>query len=150
MPCTLLSNADVTGKLVARHPILAVGNHPNCHHPLIQTERGVLENCPHLEAELLLAAVALPNLPSLDKGVSLGGATGARDYAIGKSKIEGVLESTVGIGEEDDCLLKCMRGLHIENVPFFFTCVRYVISEIVYGAAGVARNPARRSQRRIA
>lgn len=128
VPCTLLSDTDVAGKFVAGYPVLAVRNHPNCHHPFIQTQRGVLEDRAHLQAELLLAPIALPDTASLDESALLRPTTGASYHPIREPQFKGVLKSTVGIGEEDDCLLKCMRGLHIENVPLFFTCVKYVIS----------------------
>ena len=129
-PCRLLCDADGAGKLVAGNPILAIGQHPDGHHPLVQSESRILEDGSHFQTELLLASVALPYAAGLDEGVLFGAATGTGDLPVPKPKVKGVLESAGRIGEEDDCFLKCMRGLHIENVPLFFTCVKYVISLI--------------------
>ena len=34
--------------------IAVTGNHPHCRKPLVQTERGVFEDCPDLDGELSL------------------------------------------------------------------------------------------------
>src|ERR1039457_4354975 len=66
-PCSFLGHADAAGNLVAGHAILAVGQHPCSHHPLVEDDRAVLEDRSNLEAELPLAAVALPDPARLHK-----------------------------------------------------------------------------------
>ena len=129
-PSGLLGNADVTSHLVAGYAISAIADHPDSHHPLIESKSGILENCSHLEAELLLAPIALPDAAGLDKSVTLRTAMGASYNTIREPQIERVLKSAVSIGEEDNRLLKCMRGLHIDKLPPFFACVKYIISDI--------------------
>ena len=98
-PSRLLGDSDGTGHFVAGNPILAIGEHPEGSHPLVETDRAILENRPYLEGELLLAGVAVPNLPGLDEGMLLPTAPGARDNPIRPTEVEGVLESPVRIGK---------------------------------------------------
>ena len=53
--------------LIAGDSVFAVADHPNCRHPLIKAHRGILENGPDFDSELLLAAIAEPQFPGLNK-----------------------------------------------------------------------------------
>jgi hypothetical protein len=60
-PCTLLSDAKVTGDLVAADAVLAVDQHPHGWKPLRERNRAVLEDRTNLDGELFTALLALPN-----------------------------------------------------------------------------------------
>jgi|ERR1017187_6180929 hypothetical protein len=62
-PCGLLGYADCPVKLPRANPIPVAANHPHCRKPLVQTERGILENGPDLDGELALG-VLVAALPS--------------------------------------------------------------------------------------
>jgi hypothetical protein len=50
-------------------PVLAVGDQPHGDEPLVERDRGVLEDRPDLDAELLLAGLALPEAACRQVGV---------------------------------------------------------------------------------
>ena len=68
-PRRLLPNVDSAVKFVAGNAVLAIANHPNCRHPLVERNRRVLEDRSKLHSELLLTAVAETNLLRLHKRV---------------------------------------------------------------------------------
>lgn len=48
-PCGLLGHAKSAVNLIGTDAILAIGNHPHSHEPLIQTDRRILEDGPGLD-----------------------------------------------------------------------------------------------------
>jgi hypothetical protein len=129
-PSRLLSDPNCLGHLVGADPVLAIGQHPEGHHPLVETDRGILENRPNLEGELLLAGVAVPDSPGLDEGMVLPTAPGAGNDPIRPTQVQSVLESTVRVGEENYRLLQCLRAVHDLNVRLKCLCVNYIITEV--------------------
>ena len=111
-PCRLLRHTDGAMEFVAGNTVLAVANHPDRHHPLIQPERAVLEDSSDFEAELLIAPVAHPDATGFDEGMLLGTAARASNFAVRKPKIQRVLESAVCVAEVNDSLLKSVRRFH--------------------------------------
>ena len=101
-PCALLCDPKGTGHFTGANAVFAVAENPVSAHPLIEAERGVFEDRSNLEAELLLASRAEPDLAGLDKGMLLRSAARAANYAVREPQIERVLESTVSVREVDD------------------------------------------------
>jgi hypothetical protein len=126
-PCTLLSDSESAGHLAGTNAVLAVAENPISAHPLVESERAVLEDRSNLEAELLLATSAEPNPAGLDEGVLLRPATRAANNTIREPQIERVLKGAERIAEVDDCVLQCVRGFHSSNLRSNSLCVKYVI-----------------------
>jgi hypothetical protein len=63
-PCGLLRDPDSATNFIRAYAVLAVGDHPDRHQPLIQAKRRVLENGSNLNRELsaLMRALTLPLL----------------------------------------------------------------------------------------
>jgi len=59
-PSSLLSDAQCTGKLARADAVFGVYNHPESGEPLIEAQCAVLEDCPDLHRELLIAFTAIP------------------------------------------------------------------------------------------
>jgi hypothetical protein len=127
-PSGLLSDAESASDLAGANAVLAVAENPVSAHPLIQSERGVFEDGPNLEAELLLASRAEPHAAGLNKGALLGTATRAANYTVRESQVERVLESTVSVREVDDGALQSVRGFHSSILGRIALCVKYVIT----------------------
>jgi hypothetical protein len=123
-------------EFVAGNAVLAVANHPDRRHPLVQTDGGILENCADFDGELLLAAIAEPELPRLHKRVGLRAATGARNLVIGPAKELRVVKRAVMVGEVSYCLEKSYRLFHfshlqsINRIALLDLCVKYIIARI--------------------
>lgn len=111
-PCRLLGNSQSAVDFHAAHTILTIHQHPESGHPLIESQRGVLENGSQLKSELLLAGVAEPDAASLDKRVLFGAATWTGHFTIRPAKALGVVESALRITEVNDCFLQCFRSVH--------------------------------------
>jgi len=116
-PCRLLSDAQTSVNFHAGHTILAVHQHPETNHPLIEPESGILENGSELEAELLLALIAEPEFPRLEKRMLGLPATWTNDVAVGPAKALGVLESPVRVSEVNDSFLESIRCVHEQTIP---------------------------------
>jgi len=111
-PRRLLSDAHVTGDLVAADTVLAVREHPRCSQPFVQTDRAVLEDRPNLDGELTLGvmATALPSAPIRVEANLWRSATRTR-HAVGPTSHRKVVNAVVGIREVDDCFLETFRFL---------------------------------------
>ena len=142
-PCRLLSDAECAGNFARADAVLAVAENPVSAHPLIEAQGGVLKDRSDLEGELLFAALAVPDLASLDEGVLLRTAARAANNTVREPQVERVLESTVSVREVDDCLLECVRGFHDSRIGRIALCVKYVIA-LVLGRCGVSRRRGRR------
>lgn len=112
-PRGLLGNADGLRQFVTGDAILAITDHPDCRHPLVQAKRGILKDRADFERELLLTAVAEPNPPRLDEGMFLRAAARASDLQIGPAELYSVAESTLGVREVNNCLLKSYGLFHL-------------------------------------
>src|SRR5580704_2828777 len=68
-PCRVLPDAESFAEFVAADAVLAVCQHPDRNHPLVESKRGIFHHGSDLDGELLLADVAEPQTASLDEGV---------------------------------------------------------------------------------
>jgi hypothetical protein len=121
-PCGLLSDAERTGHLIGRDPVLAVDHHPQGGQPLVQAERRVLEDRPDLDGELFFASLALPQAPSAEEGMLTGATTGA-GYPVGPAQVSDESKADIRIREEPDSLSQSLgkaglgvgHGVHEEE-----------------------------------
>ena len=65
----LLGDVQSARHLCAADSVLAVNDHPESRHPLVHTERGILEDTPDLDAELLFASFAEPHQARAQKRI---------------------------------------------------------------------------------
>jgi len=99
MPCGLLRDADIISQFVGTDAVLAVGNEPDAHHPLVHAERGILEDGSDLNSELLFATLAKPHVAGGNVGVLIVAAARACDDAIRPPEPHGPSVGAFGIGE---------------------------------------------------
>jgi hypothetical protein len=111
-PRRLLGNTKIAGQFVTGDAILAIRKHPNCRHPLIQPKRRILKDRFYFDGELLLAGIAEPDSPRLDKRMLLGSAPRAEDVAIRPAKFNRVVKCPLRIGKVNNRLLEGDRRLH--------------------------------------
>ena len=104
-PCRLLGNAQSAVNLHAGNAVLAIDQHPKARHPLVETDRRIFKDRIDLERKLLVAATAEPDAPRLDEVVLFRTATRAMNLAIRPAQANGVVESSLRIGEINDGLL---------------------------------------------
>jgi hypothetical protein len=123
-PCRLLRNPKRAVNLHAGDPVLAIAEHPESGHPLIQAERRILNDRAYLDGELLIAATAEPQLARLDEIVLGESAARTNDLAAGPAHFHGVLEGALRIGEVNNRFLQCLRRFHEKNIRRLFACVR--------------------------
>jgi len=83
--------------LIATNTVAAVYQHPGCRHPLIQPQGGILKDRVDLERELLLAAVAKPQLSCLNKRVLFGTASRTSYLAVRPAQVPGIFKRSVRI-----------------------------------------------------
>jgi hypothetical protein len=130
-PCRLLSDSKRTGDLAGANAVLAIAEHPESTHPLIETQRRILEDSADLKRELLLASLAEPHTPSGDEGMLLRPAPRAGNYTVRPAKVKRVLEATVRIAEVDDGVLECLGRVHVSKLRLQSLCVKYIFTLIV-------------------
>ncbi|HXC95596.1 MAG TPA: hypothetical protein VNU92_07835 [Edaphobacter sp.] len=111
-PSGFLGNSNSAVNLVGGNAVPTIGEHPQSAKPLIQTDRGILENRSDLDRELLLAGLAEPDFAGRYKAVFVGLATRARHLAIWPAKVLRILKAAVRIAEVDDGFLQCVRRFH--------------------------------------
>jgi hypothetical protein len=121
--------------LVTADSVFAIADHPDCRHPLVKAHRGILKNGAHFDGELLLAAVAKPQLTGLYERVAFGLATGARNLAVRPAKKLGIVKGTLIVCEVSYCLGKSYRLFHVydlstkNRIAQIVLCVKYVIAQ---------------------
>ena len=105
-PRALLSDADPPMNLVRTDTVLAIGNHPDGAEPLVQPQRGILENRPGLERELSARMMASA-LPTTVLGLELRIRAPAcrTDHSFRPATRHEILVATVRVGEVDDGFL---------------------------------------------
>jgi len=131
-PCRFLGNAKRAMKLHAGDTVLAIAEHPESSHPLVEGERRVLKDRPNLERELFVTATAEPN-PARFNEVILSRATAQTSYfAIWPAKFLGVFKATFRIGKVNDGLLQSLWRFHLgvrkTTVRQLFACVKYIFT----------------------
>jgi hypothetical protein len=106
-PTRLLGDLDGAGYFVRTDAVLAVRQHPHREQPLVQADRGVLENGSDLDAELRpgMPALALPDAPCGHKG-DIRTSAGRADYAVFPAPNAKEANAVINVGKIDDCFLK--------------------------------------------
>jgi hypothetical protein len=112
-PCRLLSHSKGAVKLPTANPVLAVDQHPNGSHPLIQSQGRVLEDRAYFDRKLLFTGVAEPDTPGLDEGMLLGMAPGTLYFAVRPAQLDRVIKRSVPVVEVNNRFLKRLRRFHL-------------------------------------
>jgi hypothetical protein len=114
-PSGLLADSGSTANLVTTYSVLTVPEHPHSQKPLIQRNRGVLEDCSYLDAELRLrmARSALPESSRSKERYFPRAASWANRYTVFPATLCKVTNAIVGISEANDCVLEsCWSACH--------------------------------------
>src|SRR5581483_12284147 len=117
--------------LCAADPVLAVADHPESGHPLIHTERGILEDRTDLDGELFLAALAEPHQAGAEKRVFGVSAARAGDCLSRPAEIDSVNEGPLWLCEVGNRLLEASWGFI--GVRHFFALSFYLMREYPKG-----------------
>lgn len=96
-----------------RNAVMRVGDLPNGRKPLVKAQTGVLEDRPHLERELLTAALALENLARGDERRTDLTAVRAHQLATVPAKVLYELEAPFLVREVSDGLNERLRRIHL-------------------------------------
>jgi len=120
VPSGLLGDAKSAVDFVAADAVLAVCDHPNGGKPLVQTERGILEDGSDLDGKLTMRmdAFALP-FPLIGKESNIGSSACGAGNAFRPTASYHVFPAVVRIGKVDDCFSKCSKFIfvfHVYNV----------------------------------
>lgn len=109
-PCRLLRDAQVTVNFVRADSVLAVGYHPRCRKPLVQTERRILKYRSRLGRKLA-AGVMTPALPFplVLEERRIGVSTARTNNSIGPAVSNHVSKAVARFAEIYDGLLECFR-----------------------------------------
>ena len=102
--------------LHAGDSVLAVDQHPESGHPLIERNCRIFHYSPDLDGKLLLALVAEPNPPRLEKRVLGLATTGTGDVAVRPAIAHGIVEGLLRIGEVRDGFLQGFELLNHEKI----------------------------------
>jgi len=111
-PRGFLSDLHVLSDLATADAVLAVGQHPKRHHPLVESDGRVLEYRSDLERELLLADVAKPAAIALDERVFFPATARTRNLAIRPTQVDGIFKSAFGVAEVNNRFLQALGGFH--------------------------------------
>jgi hypothetical protein len=122
-PCRLLGNLHVPSNLVGRKAVLAVSDHPSCHHPLVEADGRILHDGADFDGELAHGMMDAA-LPDAALGIELyfvGAASGAGNGTVRPASERKVVDAVIRIREVDDCLLQGLwfgHGLvlHVQTV----------------------------------
>ena len=110
-PSGLLSDAERARHFIGTDSILGVHDEPNGNHPLVHTERGVLEDRTNLDRKLLLTFLAEPDAPRRNEGVLRRIAAWTSDLAIRPAQPYRIVERALRVREESDCFLQRLGKL---------------------------------------
>ena len=111
VPSGLLLDPERSGNLTTRYTVATVGDHPDADEPLIEPERGVLEDRADFDRELLSAALfaALEQATALDLADIRRTAFNAADITTGPLETCQVVMAALRIGEVSDGFDECLR-----------------------------------------
>jgi hypothetical protein len=121
-PCGFLSDFNGAVNFPRTDSVLVVDNHPSSGQPLVESERGILENSSDLDGKLtvMVHALALPLALSGKKADILTSTGRASHDAIRPSAAHEIGKAVVKIGEIDDCFLQGVwlaHGLPLTHKP---------------------------------
>jgi len=111
-PCGVLADADSLAEFVATDSILAVRQHPESHHPLVESKRRIFHDSSHLDSELLFADVAEPQAASLNERVLCLSTAGAGHVPAGPAELDSRIKGTLRVAEVGDCTLQRLEAFH--------------------------------------
>ena len=111
-PCRVLANPDSLAKFIAADSVLAVRQHPERHHPLVESKRGIFHDGSHLDGELLLAVVAEPDAASLDERVLGLSAAWAGYIPSRPTELDSGIKGPLRVAEVGDCTLQSLEAFH--------------------------------------
>jgi hypothetical protein len=111
-PCGILPDAECLPEFVATDAILAIAEHPERNHPLVQANRRIFHDGADFDGELLFALIAEPNPASLDERVLGLPASWTGYVATGPAILDSRFKSPLRIAELDNRFLECFRGSH--------------------------------------
>ena len=121
-PSGLLGNSHVEHDFVTANAVLAIGDQPYGHHPLVKAQRGVLKDSSDLHGELPLRVLsgALPNLAISDVPGILPATSRAYHDAIRPTANHQVIQAVFGIGKVKNRFLEsgwfgCHNSILQEN-----------------------------------
>ena len=114
-PCGLLGDSESSTEFMGTDAVFTVNQHPNCRHPLVQADWRILEDAAHLDGELFLAGIAVPDATGLNERVLLRVATGTSDLTVRPAEFDRIVESSVRVRKVDDCFLESMWRFHVTN-----------------------------------
>jgi len=96
-PCRGLRDLDRARQFVATDSVLAVRQHPEGDHPLVEADRGIFHNRLDLDRKLLLAGIAEPYATSLDERVLRCRTARTRNLTVRPSQLNRVGEAAFRI-----------------------------------------------------
>ena len=90
--------------------VFAVRDHPHCGEPLVEADRGILEDGSNLDGELAfrMASLALPHTPGRHKRDFPRSASGAHDAILAPATVGKVVDAVIGVAKVLNRLLKCL------------------------------------------
>src|SRR5579863_1378971 len=110
-PSRFLADSSRPVKLVGTRTVFAISQHPHGHEPLVERNRGILEDGANLDAELSfgMPRLALPNTTCGDVG-GIGTATRRTDHrTVRPAPRHKIGNAVVRVRKVDDCILKGLR-----------------------------------------
>ena len=117
-PRALLSHLHVAGDLVGTDTVLAIGDEPNDGEPLVQSDRGILEDRSYFDGELFpaLPVFTLPNTAASEKANARRTAVWT-DYAVRPTTRDQVAERVVFVREELNGFHQARGRFHDSIMP---------------------------------
>ncbi len=116
-PCGLLGDSKIAGDFIGANSVLAVDHHPDNGKPLVEADRGVLEDGSYFDRELavMVNALALP-LPLISEEAGVSATASRADHLAVPPSRNQVGKAVVGVSEVKNCFL---QGLWFvaHNVP---------------------------------
>jgi len=132
-PRRLLSYPKGPRNLARTNAVLAIANHPERAHPLVDPKRRILKYCADFKRELLFASLAEPDTARLNKRVFFRSTARAGNNTVRPTKIKRVLETTLWVAEVNNCFLKCLGRVHDLIIALLGLCVKYIIALLCIG-----------------
>ena len=114
-PCRLLRDSNARCNFVAANAVLAVHDHPESRHPLVESHWGIFKDGADFDGELLLASLAEPKAPGANEPMLVGTATWACDFAVDPAEFNREIKHPIRVCEVNDGLLECYRLFHVNK-----------------------------------
>ena len=118
-PCSRLRDLDRARQFVTADSVLAVGQHPKRNHPLVEGDGRIFHDRLDLYRKLLLAGVAEPDAPSLDKRVLCRSTARTNNVTVRPAQLDRIGKTAVGIGKVHNRFLQRFRlwqdSVHVKD-----------------------------------